>query len=305
MNEFSSIGNLPNLIVIGAMKCGTTSLHSYLNIHPEISMSRQKELNFFIETKNWHKGIEWYKSNFTGEAKIYGESSPNYTKRHIWKNIPEKIYSVIPKTKLIYVVRDPIERIISHYIHTYSEGTEDNSIEEALNKIEGNNYVESSKYFFQIEPYLEFFSNSSILVISSEKLLNHPQETMKKVFQFLEVDTDFKLEIKTVTEALTVGFPLNMFKSQFNTKKHQSFGKRRMKLSTDNLIVKNISTITKRLPGKVRSYTEQIVYQPFSEKIKRPKISNELRQEILDYLTEDIIKLKKMTGYSFEEWNIE
>ncbi len=63
---------LPNLIVIGAAKCGTTSLHHYLSLHPEIKMSRRKELNFFIAECSWRKGIEWYQSNFTGQAKIYG-----------------------------------------------------------------------------------------------------------------------------------------------------------------------------------------------------------------------------------------
>lgn len=71
---------LPNLIIIGAMKCGTTSLHSYLSLHPEIKMSRQKELDFFVDRYNWHRRIDWYQSQFKGKAKIYGKSSPNYSK---------------------------------------------------------------------------------------------------------------------------------------------------------------------------------------------------------------------------------
>ena len=70
---------LPNLIIIGAMKCGTSALHRYLGLHPEISMSDEKELNFFIEGMNWEKGLAWYESMFTGKAKVHGESSPDYT----------------------------------------------------------------------------------------------------------------------------------------------------------------------------------------------------------------------------------
>lgn len=125
-------GNLPNLIIIGAMKSGTTSLHHYLNLHPEICMSRQKELNFFIEERNWSRGIQWYKSHFEAEAKIYGESSPNYTMYPIWKSVPERMFSVIPETKLIYIIRNPIEQIISHYVHKYAVGKENRSIEQAL-----------------------------------------------------------------------------------------------------------------------------------------------------------------------------
>src|ERR687894_2292944 len=70
---------LPNLIVIGAQKCGTSVLHYYLSLHPEVSMSRPKELNFFIEERNWPRGLDWYKSQFDGDARVRGEASPNYT----------------------------------------------------------------------------------------------------------------------------------------------------------------------------------------------------------------------------------
>ena len=65
-------------------------------------MSREKELNFFVDELNWNKGIEWYKSNFIGEAKIHGESSPNYTNYPFFAGVPERMYSVVPKAKLIY-----------------------------------------------------------------------------------------------------------------------------------------------------------------------------------------------------------
>lgn len=66
---------LPNLIIIGAMKCGTTSLHNYLNLHPQICMSQDKEPEFFVEEKNWPKGLTWYESFFPYTAKIIGEST--------------------------------------------------------------------------------------------------------------------------------------------------------------------------------------------------------------------------------------
>lgn len=115
---------LPNLIVIGAHKCATTSLHYYLGLHPQISMSREKELNFFIKERNWYKGIEWYKSNFTTKAMIYGESSPNYTNYPFFMGVPERMCSVVPEAKLIYIVRDPIDRVISHYVHNYANSHE-------------------------------------------------------------------------------------------------------------------------------------------------------------------------------------
>ncbi len=70
---------LPNLIVIGAQKCGTTSLHDYLGRHPEIRMSAEKELNFFQLERNWHRGVHWYEKQFPGGTAIRGETSPGYT----------------------------------------------------------------------------------------------------------------------------------------------------------------------------------------------------------------------------------
>ena len=70
------IGALPNLVVIGAQKCGTSGLHYYLSLHPEVSMSRPKELNFFIEERNWPRGADWYRRHFDAGARVRGESSP-------------------------------------------------------------------------------------------------------------------------------------------------------------------------------------------------------------------------------------
>ena len=70
---------LPNLIIIGGLKCGTTSIHHYLGLHPEINMSKPKELNFFVQELNWDLGLDWYRGRFDGRFEVRGESSPHYT----------------------------------------------------------------------------------------------------------------------------------------------------------------------------------------------------------------------------------
>lgn len=307
MNNISEPGNLPNLIIIGAMKSGTTSLHHYLNLHPEILMCRQKELDFFVAKKNWRHGVEWYKSHFVGQAKIYGETSPNYTRYPSWSGIPQRMFSVVPETKLIYLVRDPIERIISHYIHFYAESRVNCSIEELIANFAENRYVDQSRYFFQLEQYLQFFAAANILVLTSEKLLNSPQETMKQVFQFLGVETDFKFKFdvtKNAADVLKFGSSITNSDFKFDTKLHDSSYKRRIKIAADSPTAKVLATITKSLSMEIRDHVKKIIYLPFSEKIKRPKISESLRNRLLDYLAEDINRLKQFTGYSFEEWNL-
>ena len=96
---------LPTVIVIGAAKCGTTSVHEYLDDHPEVAMSAEKELNFFVEEKNWPRGIAWYESQFDPDAPVRGESSPTYTAYPEYHGVPERIRSVVPDAKLIYLVR--------------------------------------------------------------------------------------------------------------------------------------------------------------------------------------------------------
>ena len=307
MTKIFERGNLPNLIIIGAMKSGTTSLHYYLNLHPEIYMSRQKELDFFIKKNNWSRGIQWYKSHFVGQAKIYGESSPNYTNYPFWKGVPQRMFSTIPDTKLIYILRDPIERIISQYIHRYSDGRENQSIEEALAKLEDNLYVRRSKYFFQLEQYLEFFSDSNILIITSEELSNFPQKTMKKVFHFLEVDAyfEFQFNIKNMAEILRFGPSITTSRFKFDTKLHQSFYKSRKKILGDNPIITTLSKIALLLPPEIKAHIDKVIYRPFSQKIERPIINDILRKRLLSYLAEDISRLKQYTGYDFKEWNLE
>ena len=175
---------LPNLIIIGGMKCGTTSLHYYLNQHPQISMSETKELNFFIESRNWSKGINWYKSQFKGNTKVIGEASPNYTCQSHFPGVPQRMYQLLPDAKLIYLVRDPIKRIIAHYLHNYGEGLESRNLEETLLDGDVNQYLDRSLYYHQLSGYLKYYQPEQILIISSELLKNDTLNTLRKIFQF-------------------------------------------------------------------------------------------------------------------------
>jgi hypothetical protein len=184
---------LPNFLIIGAAKAGTTSLHGYLSLHPEIFMSKRKELNFFDDRGRWNKGIEWYKSNFNDTFSINGEASPQYSRYPRNAGVPERIKRVLGAPKLIYLIRDPVERIISFYAHMVQRSLSTPPFEELLAAIETDSeeYIQGSSYFLQLSQYLKLFPRDTILVVLQERLRADRRRTLKLIFKFLGVDDEF------------------------------------------------------------------------------------------------------------------
>jgi len=129
----STTPRFPNLVIIGAMKCATTSLHYCLSLHPDIQMSQPKELSFFLSEENYAKGLDWYASHFRKPALVHGEATPGYAYFPFFSGVAERMARTIPNAKLIYMVRDPIDRVISHYIHDVAAGFEARSLQAAFN----------------------------------------------------------------------------------------------------------------------------------------------------------------------------
>jgi hypothetical protein len=179
---------LPNFLVIGAMKAGTTSVHRYLREHPQVFMPERKELNFFVAEDGWSKGTSWYERHFeaAGGAVAVGEASPNYTKYPLFAGVPERIAKLLPEVRLIYLVRHPIERIRSHYLHRVLQGKERAPLEGAV--LTNPSYLATSRYAMQIEQYLEWFARERLLVITTEQLRDERVATVRRVQAFLGVD---------------------------------------------------------------------------------------------------------------------
>ena len=181
---------LPNFLVIGAMKAGTVSLHNYLGEHPDVFVGDGGtfgEPHFFVAEQNWPRGRGWYESLFDGadRAAAIGECSPGYTWAHVYRGVPERIAQLIPEARLIYLVRDPIARMQSMYMHQVSAGRERRRADAALLD---DRYLWPSRYGFQLGAYLDHFDRSQILVIASEVLRARPREALTAVFDHLAVD---------------------------------------------------------------------------------------------------------------------
>jgi hypothetical protein len=180
---------LPNFLVIGAMKAGTTSLYHYLAQHPQIFMPRIKELDFFAVEGNWPRGLDWYRRQFADAvsgAIAVGEASTVYTKYPRYLGVPGRIAEHLPQARLIYLVRDPLARMRSHYAHRVAVGAERQPIDHAL--LNNPVYLDYSRYALQIEQYLPYFPPDRLLVLASEDLRNDRRRTIQQVFEFLGVD---------------------------------------------------------------------------------------------------------------------
>ena len=171
---------LPNALIIGSMKSGTTSLFRYLETHPDLIGSRVKETNFFLTEGDFSRGVDWYQSLFSEDGKLAFEASPNYTKRHLFPGVGERIKRTLPDVKLVFMVRDPIRRMFSHYIHNVAQGREAREPATALLE-EGSNYLLTSKYAYQLAEYTQFFELEQIKIIEFEKFCRATEGSMSEI----------------------------------------------------------------------------------------------------------------------------
>ena len=276
---------LPNFIMIGAMKSGTSSLHAYLDEHPDIFMSYPKELDFFIEERGWSKGFDWYESHFSRAAMIRGESSVGYAQRHKYPEVPQRIQAMNPDIKLLYILRDPVERRISHYPQWSLMGLDPRDFQGVLADLRGSDYILSSSYYFQIAAYLECFSQEQILILTLEELVRDKLGTIQRVFQFLGVDDGFVGKDWALVHNRSVDkFERNLLGRAMRRVpfKHQ------LKPMVPEPVATAYSRLTCRKP----------------ESRLQPVLTAEKRTEIGKILGEDIAQLRTLTGRDFSEWNL-
>jgi len=201
-----SLNGQPDFIIIGAQKCGTTSLYQYLIQHPQIVPASQKEVHFF--DLNFAKGVDWYRQQFKSVSQdfITGEASPYYMFHPL---VARRIYELFPQVKLIALLRNPVERAISHYYHEVRLGFEKLSLEDAIAqesaRLEGEwekfladetyysynhqhyTYLSRGNYVEQLKHWMQFFPKEQFLVLPSEELYNQPNIVLNQVLNFLEL----------------------------------------------------------------------------------------------------------------------
>jgi len=282
---------LPNLIIIGAAKSGTTSLHYYLDQHPEIEMSTPKEPHFFGRGE-WREQLGWYESLFPVPAPVRGEASPSYSTYPVKRDVPRRIRELIPEAKLIYLVRDPVERLPAHYSQHVSHGKETRSFEQALTESlrdgddPGNPYLAGSSYATQVEQYLQHFPAEQLLVIDQAELAEDRLSTLRGVFDFLGVEPDFSSP---------------RFTDVLQTKSDQlRFNRLGRRLEDSRLR----HAVRAGVPRRLRRAILRPIAPLLSQRVERPSPSPELTAALRDCLRPEAERLRELTGKPFSGWSV-
>ncbi|HEX8675395.1 MAG TPA: sulfotransferase domain-containing protein [Longimicrobium sp.] len=181
------LGTLPNALIIGAAKCGTTSLFEYLAQHPNACAARSKELRFLDQ--QWDPGrVRWYAAHFAASRRhlVSFEATPGYL---LHPEAPARAHSLLPDVRLIVMLREPVARAYSYWNHRRDEGTETLSFEEAIEAEDGRKrafwYVQGGMYAEQISRWLRYYPPSSFLFIKSEDFYRSPAAELERVTEFL------------------------------------------------------------------------------------------------------------------------
>lgn len=201
----ASVRPLPNFLILGAQKAGTTALYAYLRWHPQVTGPSFKEVSFF--DRHYARGERWYRAHFPARRRpAIGEASPSYLLHPL---APERVAALLPDARLIVLLRNPIDRAFSHYQHEVALGREPLSFEDAVaaedERLRGEvermladpayfshawwnyTYVARGRYAEQIERWYAAFPRERLLVLFTEELAGEPGATYRRVLEFLGI----------------------------------------------------------------------------------------------------------------------
>lgn len=286
---------LPNFIVVGAPKAGTTSLCHYFSEHPQVFMSEPKEVNFFSKEEIQGQGL--YYNDFKAEnfseyenlfinvtdEKAIGEGSVSYL---FYPKTPHKIKDALPDVKIIILLREPVGRGFSHYLMDYRLGLVDIPFDEIVYKknIHKNialyyqQYIDLGMYYQQVKRYKELFNQNQVRIYLQEDLRNNMSVVIKDLYNFIGVDDSFSPNFN---------IKHNVFSMPNNKLIH--------KLYASQIIRKTVSTI---FPNT----TKETIKNIFFKKTAKPTLDKNTFNHLVSLYKSDIKQLENLIGRNLEHW---
>ena len=280
---------LPSFIIIGGGKCGTTSLHNYLNQHPQIYICPQKETFFFTDEKSRSRNQNWgavtdlgsYSALFQDapQDNILGEISTVY---YSYPRSAQLIYDLIPKVQIIAILRNPGERAFSDYQMHFRAGREKSTFESLVK--ENNKYIKKGFYYQKLMPYFQTFPKEQIKIILFDDFKNKPVDCLQDLFNFLGVDSEFVPDMNH--RGREGGVPKNQNLNQILTK--------------PNPVRSSIATVLKLfLPLEIRqNFRNKLV----RKNMQKPKLEPSVKQDLVNIYRQDILQLQKLIERDLSSW---
>jgi hypothetical protein len=298
-----NISNIPNFLIVGAAKGGTTSLYSYLLQHPEVFLTRVKEPCFFCFADNppFYEGgpniivsFEKYKELFKDSEKYKSRGEATAIYLYLYDTVIKNIKKYIPayeELKIVMILRNPVERAFSQYMHNVRDMRENMPFEEAiktekLRKEQNVNtdffYLERGFYYDQVKAYLENFKNVKIYLF--EELISDTGSLMKDLCEFLEIENSIKF--KTNEKFNVSGRPKSKILNR---------------LVRENSIFKQFLKLV--IPKKKRKkFASSMINKAYAINLEKEKINPETKQELKEYYREDILKLQQLINRDLSGW---
>jgi hypothetical protein len=279
-------GRMPNVVIVGAMKAGTTSMHSYLALHPEVAASRDKELRFFQDPdcRTW---IGQYQDNFATGTRYRVESTPFYSKWPCFPGVVDRMADLVPAARLIYLVRDPVERIVAEYAEQLQWRAVSRPLEVEVADADdpANWLVASSRYASQLREFQRRFDRDRITVIDLADLAADPAAVVGGVFDVLDLErpdldaADFR-RLNTRDDKRTFpGWVMALRRGPLVRALH-------------------------RLPERHRSLASRLAHQHLRTGVPAPELSPRAVAALRESLQGEVDELRALTGNSFATWSV-
>ena len=247
-------------------------------------MPAQKELHYFVDTLNWRRGSPWYEDHFREAmaCQVVGEASPSYTNFPQWEGVPRRIKHLLPEVRLIYVLRDPIDRMKSHYRHEMIMGREHSSPDTAF--ATNSSYFFRSCYFLQLEQYFECFRRDQVFMLTTDSLKTRRDQVLQELFSFLGVAP------VDLSEQLDLTF-------------HRSADKKRRRRGVAALASSSVYYhLASRAPPSVKTPLRRLTYRRVD--VPEVHLSPSIESELREAFRHDVGKLAAHMPEDFDGWGL-
>ena len=274
----------PDIYVIGAMRAGTTQFYNLLLDHPLISLPQMKELDIFRHENLSHGSLrKLLARQFESSKNIWVDVSPNYTKRQYFPDVAERIKIANSSAKFIFLARCPIARAISELVHSASSNPYEINPSDYSDGSQWRKIIDTSRYSWQLAPYLERFDRSMFIFFEFENLISHPDQTGKALSQFLGVEIEFS---DSLPQAKNSSTELKAMPPIWFRIRNSPVG-----TALRSMVSRDTIGHVKRLVSKLPTRPPQV-----------PEISDRNLEQMKAYLSDDAQAFRQLSGLAGKSW---